>query len=177
MDRATDHTYVQGLDTPTPFLQLSGTVLRGEHTSLLGTEIIFTEVTSPPMSNSPAPDDSNPTTLTGASSHSLYYLSTTSHRIRFREVQLKPKAEDVGDGEGDAVTGPSERVGSNSRKGKGKGKEKTSGKGKAKNGKGKERVKVSRKGKEKAVEEPMSGLEDSPPPEVMDDAGSPMELG
>ena len=30
-----------GLDTPTPFLQLQGTTFRGEHTELLGSEIIF----------------------------------------------------------------------------------------------------------------------------------------
>ncbi|EIN07349.1 hypothetical protein PUNSTDRAFT_70589 [Punctularia strigosozonata HHB-11173 SS5] len=30
-----------GLDTPTPFLQLSGTVFKGEHRELLGTELIF----------------------------------------------------------------------------------------------------------------------------------------
>ena len=34
---------VQGLDTPTPFLQLSGTIFQGTHQSLLGTELLFTE--------------------------------------------------------------------------------------------------------------------------------------
>jgi hypothetical protein len=33
----------QGLDTPTPFLQLSGTIFKGQHDSLLGTEILFTD--------------------------------------------------------------------------------------------------------------------------------------
>ncbi|KAF8978645.1 hypothetical protein BDQ17DRAFT_1264090 [Cyathus striatus] len=32
-----------GLDSPTPFLQLSGTILKGRHDSLLGTELLFTE--------------------------------------------------------------------------------------------------------------------------------------
>ncbi len=32
-----------GLDTPTPFLQLSGTVLKGRHESLLGTELVFAD--------------------------------------------------------------------------------------------------------------------------------------
>ncbi|KAK0497299.1 hypothetical protein EDD18DRAFT_1161525 [Armillaria luteobubalina] len=32
-----------GLDTPTPFLQLSGTVLKGRHESLLGTELVFND--------------------------------------------------------------------------------------------------------------------------------------
>ena len=34
---------VQGLDTPAPFLQLSGTIFQGTHQSLLGTELLFTE--------------------------------------------------------------------------------------------------------------------------------------
>ena len=34
---------MQGLDTPTPFLQLSGTMLKGQHVSLLGTELLFAE--------------------------------------------------------------------------------------------------------------------------------------
>ena len=33
----------KGLDTPTPYLQLSGTKLKGQHQSLLGTELLFTE--------------------------------------------------------------------------------------------------------------------------------------
>ncbi|KAI0045051.1 hypothetical protein FA95DRAFT_1496085 [Auriscalpium vulgare] len=32
-----------GLDTPTPYLQLSGTVFQGKHQNLLGTELLFTE--------------------------------------------------------------------------------------------------------------------------------------
>jgi hypothetical protein len=32
-----------GLDTPTPFLQLSGTIFQGVHQSLLATELLFTE--------------------------------------------------------------------------------------------------------------------------------------
>ena len=34
---------LQGLDSPTPFLQLQGTVLKGHHHHLLGTELIFSE--------------------------------------------------------------------------------------------------------------------------------------
>jgi hypothetical protein len=33
----------QGLDTPTPYLQLHGTIMKGRHVSLLGTELIFTD--------------------------------------------------------------------------------------------------------------------------------------
>ncbi|KAF9493957.1 hypothetical protein BDN71DRAFT_1394080 [Pleurotus eryngii] len=32
-----------GLDTPTPFLQLSGTIFKGQHDLLLGTELLFME--------------------------------------------------------------------------------------------------------------------------------------
>lgn len=34
---------VQGLDTPTPYLQLSGTILQGRHENLLGSELLFTD--------------------------------------------------------------------------------------------------------------------------------------
>ncbi|KAK0431697.1 hypothetical protein EV421DRAFT_2089876 [Armillaria borealis] len=36
-----DSYYLVGLDTPTPFLQLAGTVLKGRHETLLGTELLF----------------------------------------------------------------------------------------------------------------------------------------
>ncbi|EMD35873.1 hypothetical protein CERSUDRAFT_52916 [Gelatoporia subvermispora B] len=36
-----------GLDTPTPFLQLSGTILKGQHQTLLGTEILLSESNGP----------------------------------------------------------------------------------------------------------------------------------
>jgi len=35
--------YIQGLDTPTPYIQLQGTILKGRHDMLLGTELIFTD--------------------------------------------------------------------------------------------------------------------------------------
>ena len=34
---------LQGIDTPSPFLQLSGTVFKGQHQNLLGTELLFTD--------------------------------------------------------------------------------------------------------------------------------------
>ncbi|KAJ3824534.1 hypothetical protein F5878DRAFT_23397 [Lentinula raphanica] len=64
-----------GLDTPTPFMQLSGTVLQGRHESLLGTELIFSE-------GKDAEDRSK---------RRLSFTSITEKRIRFREVQLRPK--------------------------------------------------------------------------------------
>lgn len=36
-------TGVQGLDSPTPFVQLAGNIFKGNHESLLGTEIILQE--------------------------------------------------------------------------------------------------------------------------------------
>lgn len=35
---------IQGLDTATPYLQLSGTIMRGHSQTLLGTEMLFKEV-------------------------------------------------------------------------------------------------------------------------------------
>lgn len=63
-----------GLDTPTPFLQLSGTILRGRHDSLLGTELLFT--------------DGNDI---DKAKRSITFTGSTSQRISFREVQLVPK--------------------------------------------------------------------------------------
>ncbi|KAI0925327.1 hypothetical protein AcV7_005598 [Taiwanofungus camphoratus] len=68
-----------GLDTPTPFLQLSGTVFKGEHQSLLGTELLFTE----------AQDDNH-----DRSKKSLVHVGTTEQRIRFKEVELREKTAD-----------------------------------------------------------------------------------
>ncbi|GAW07555.1 hypothetical protein LENED_009557 [Lentinula edodes] len=65
-----------GLDTPTPFMQLSGTVLQGRHESLLGTELLFVE------GKADAQDRSK---------RHLSFTSTTEQRIRFKEVQLRPK--------------------------------------------------------------------------------------
>ena len=39
--RYTDMNILKGLDTPTPYLQLSGTILKGTHDNLLGTELLF----------------------------------------------------------------------------------------------------------------------------------------
>lgn len=60
-----------GLETETPFLQLSGTIFKGQHNSLLGTELLFTE------------DDRN--------KKSLSFIASTKSRICFKEVQLVPK--------------------------------------------------------------------------------------
>ncbi|KAK0234832.1 hypothetical protein EDD85DRAFT_845533 [Armillaria nabsnona] len=38
-----DSYHLVGLDTPTPFLQLVGTVLKGRHETLLGMELLFSE--------------------------------------------------------------------------------------------------------------------------------------
>ncbi|KZP24223.1 hypothetical protein FIBSPDRAFT_735970 [Athelia psychrophila] len=60
-----------GLDTPTPFIQLSGTIFKGQHDVLLGTELIFTEAK-------------------GAIEH----VANTEQRVRFKEVQLSAKSKD-----------------------------------------------------------------------------------
>ncbi|GBE83299.1 hypothetical protein SCP_0503470 [Sparassis crispa] len=65
-----------GLDTPTPYLQLSGTTFRGQHESLLGTELLFTE----------GKDDNG-----DRSRKSLVHFGSTEHRIRFKEVELQEK--------------------------------------------------------------------------------------
>ncbi|KAG5650701.1 hypothetical protein H0H81_011321 [Sphagnurus paluster] len=66
-----------GLDTPTPFLQLSGTILKGRHETLLGTELIFTD----------AKDPSDVQHHKKAVTH----VASTEQRVCFREVRLQPK--------------------------------------------------------------------------------------
>ncbi|THU89627.1 hypothetical protein K435DRAFT_590793, partial [Dendrothele bispora CBS 962.96] len=66
---------VIGLDTPNPFLQLSGTILKGRHESLLGTELLFTEVK----------DDED------RSKRHFSFVSVNEQRVHFKEVQLIPK--------------------------------------------------------------------------------------
>ncbi|KAJ3500157.1 hypothetical protein NLJ89_g9918 [Agrocybe chaxingu] len=68
------HKSTQGLDTPTPFLQLQGTILQGRHDLLLGTELLFT-------------DDKD----THGSKRSVSHVGTTEQRIAFQEVTLTPK--------------------------------------------------------------------------------------
>ncbi|KAI0245935.1 hypothetical protein BJV78DRAFT_1085536, partial [Lactifluus subvellereus] len=64
-----------GLDTPSPFLQLSGTIFQGTHQSLLGTELLFTE-------------DKD---LHDQTKRKISHLATTSQRIRFKQVEIRPK--------------------------------------------------------------------------------------
>ncbi|KAK0218881.1 hypothetical protein IW262DRAFT_1462442 [Armillaria fumosa] len=67
-------SYHLGLNTPMPFLQLAGTVLKDWHETLLGTELLFSEH-----------DDA------------VSYMESTCQRICFKEVHLegkgKPKAK------------------------------------------------------------------------------------
>ncbi|KAK0502472.1 hypothetical protein EDD18DRAFT_1458648 [Armillaria luteobubalina] len=64
-----DGDHLVGLDTPTPFLQLAGTVLKGRHETL-GTESLFSE-------------------HEGAAC----YMESTRQRICFREVRLEEKGK------------------------------------------------------------------------------------
>ncbi|KAL4065538.1 hypothetical protein V8B97DRAFT_2010353 [Scleroderma yunnanense] len=64
-----------GLDTPTPYLQLAGSVFEGRHDTLLGTELLFTEEKG----------DAERT------KRSFVPFGSTEQRICFKEVQLKEK--------------------------------------------------------------------------------------
>ncbi|KAH9959327.1 hypothetical protein BC827DRAFT_514201 [Russula dissimulans] len=84
-----------GLDTPSPFLQLSGTIFQGTHQSLLGTELLFTEEKD----------------LHDQARRKVSHLANTSQRIRFKQVEVRPK---------DAA--PAQPPGASSTRDKGKGK-------------------------------------------------------
>ncbi|TFK64449.1 hypothetical protein BDN72DRAFT_774548 [Pluteus cervinus] len=48
-----------GLETPTPYLQLSGTIFKGTHNELLGSELLFTDDTTQGGSSLPVYTDSS----------------------------------------------------------------------------------------------------------------------
>ncbi|KZT20709.1 hypothetical protein NEOLEDRAFT_1140426 [Neolentinus lepideus HHB14362 ss-1] len=81
-----------GLDTPTPFVQLGGSIFKGHHNDLLGTEMLFT-------------DDDEP------GQRGVRYVGSSERRICFKEVQLKPRevSEDP-DHEQASSTAPPQRV-------------------------------------------------------------------
>ncbi|KAF8152362.1 hypothetical protein B0H34DRAFT_632599, partial [Crassisporium funariophilum] len=78
-----------GLDTLTPFLQLQGTILKGRHDLLLGTELLF-------MDDKETHDWNK---------RSVVHVANTEQRIAFKEVTLIPKStkgkDKAIDGEGD----------------------------------------------------------------------------
>ncbi|KAF9791012.1 hypothetical protein BJ322DRAFT_1039160 [Thelephora terrestris] len=69
-----------GLDTPTPFLQLSssGTIFKGRHHKLLGTELLFT--------HSQGDSDPDPST------RRISLLGTTEKRVVFSPVEVRDPA-------------------------------------------------------------------------------------
>ncbi|KAJ7186755.1 hypothetical protein C8R46DRAFT_981027 [Mycena filopes] len=69
------HYRLIGLDTPNPFLQVSGTIFKGRHDTLLGTELLFTDGKDP----------------SDWSKRAITHVANTEQRIHFKEVQLKPK--------------------------------------------------------------------------------------
>ncbi|KAJ7034707.1 hypothetical protein C8F04DRAFT_559513 [Mycena alexandri] len=69
------HYRLIGLDTPSPFLQLSGTIFKGRYDTLLGTELLFTDGKDP----------------SDWSKRAITHVANTEQRINFKEVQLKPK--------------------------------------------------------------------------------------
>ena len=93
---------MQGLDT-TPLMQISRTIMRGHFKTLIGTELIFKDVsgTSPYspyliyyantfifFEEETDPDVSQPNNQRG----NIRYFTKTDRRIQFREVELKPKS-------------------------------------------------------------------------------------
>ncbi|KAF9554402.1 hypothetical protein CPC08DRAFT_175486 [Agrocybe pediades] len=66
-----------GLDTPTPYIQLQGTILKGRHDMLLGTELIFT-------------DDKDHHDW---NTRSVVHVGNTEQRIAFQELTLVPKSK------------------------------------------------------------------------------------
>ncbi|KAH9927594.1 uncharacterized protein B0H18DRAFT_1002680 [Fomitopsis serialis] len=89
-----------GLDTPTPFLQLSGTVFKGQHQSLLGTELLFTD----------AKDDHADRTR-----KPLVHVGASEQRIRFKEVEVRAKTNELPE-DAEQVPATPQTKGKNSKK-------------------------------------------------------------
>ncbi|KAG9011503.1 hypothetical protein FRB90_007218, partial [Tulasnella sp. 427] len=68
-----------GLDTPTPYLQLPGITMRGAQSDLIGSELIFADGRDPE----------------NRSRRFVTHVGTTSKRITFEPVKLKPKNPDA----------------------------------------------------------------------------------
>ncbi|CCM01862.1 uncharacterized protein FIBRA_03933 [Fibroporia radiculosa] len=86
-----------GLDTPTPFLQLSGTIFKGQHQRLLGTELLFADSKEEHHDRNRKP---------------LEHVGITEQRIRFKEVELREKvtgSSDVADTAQTTTKGKSKR--------------------------------------------------------------------
>ncbi|KAK0218913.1 hypothetical protein IW262DRAFT_1274457 [Armillaria fumosa] len=81
-----DNYHLVGLDTPTPFLQLAGTVLKGRHETLLGTELLFSGayVLVACWAYYILPTEHE---------DAVSYMESTRQRICFREVRLKEKGK------------------------------------------------------------------------------------
>ncbi|KAL5501086.1 hypothetical protein ACEPAH_9473 [Sanghuangporus vaninii] len=80
-----------GLDTPSPFLQLSRTVMRGHFRTLIGTELIFKDVLE---EIDPDPSSATTEASTNSKQNNIQYFTKTDRRIQFRQVELKPKISD-----------------------------------------------------------------------------------
>ncbi|KAF7293188.1 TFIIIC-sub6 domain-containing protein [Mycena chlorophos] len=85
-----------GLDTPTPFLQLSGTIFKGRHDELLGTELLFTEDQGASTSISYTSTDMLTRIADAAgdwNKRTMAHVANTERRIVFKQVQLKDKVQ------------------------------------------------------------------------------------
>ncbi|KAH8988666.1 hypothetical protein EDB86DRAFT_2808259 [Lactarius hatsudake] len=81
-----------GLDTPTPFLQLSGTIFQGTHQSLLGTELLFTEDKGRSVyPHSISSLKQRMPDIHERAGRKITHLANTSQRIRFKQVEVRPK--------------------------------------------------------------------------------------
>lgn len=85
------------MDTPTPFLQLSGTIFQGTHQSLLGTELLLTEDKGSSRGSIVFArykhHSHQQSGLDDQTRRKVTHLANTSQRIRFKQVEVRPKDE------------------------------------------------------------------------------------
>jgi len=91
-----------GLDTPTPFLQLSGTIFKGKHQTLLGTELLFAE-----------PKDDHQSCGARKPRPPLVHVGTTEQRIKFKDVELKPAVQETVQNQAQITPDSTQTIGGN----------------------------------------------------------------
>ncbi|KZT65688.1 hypothetical protein DAEQUDRAFT_731110 [Daedalea quercina L-15889] len=146
-----------GLDTSSPFLQLSGTVFKGQHQRLLGTELLFAD----------AKEDNSDRTR-----KPLIHVGTSEQRIRFKEVEVKAKINKLPQ-DAEKIPAMSQAKGKNNKKDRmpetveevvGTVNAETQPRRRRGGRRPKDKGKGKGKGKEKAVDRPNDGMD-------MDDRG------
>ncbi|KAF9050831.1 hypothetical protein BDZ89DRAFT_593171 [Hymenopellis radicata] len=98
---------LMGLDTPNPFMQLSGTILKGAYCSVMGSELIFVEDAKSAKGHSRGDEDTMGLDMdvkaednASGRKDAIRYLTSCEQRVSFSDVRLYRK-DDASAGQSD----------------------------------------------------------------------------